>query len=319
MKTSTFIIALSAAALSVSTARAQNETSTTTTTTTTYIPTTTIVGSRVTGSEGAEIGQISNVVLDKQTGCMAYVVLSTGESGGTARTVAVPWSVFSPGSDEHTYTVTVDRQKIESAPVWESSRIDEYSRPEWVGSVYSYYGVQPGAQTNVRANINVGRDQQRASERTNVQSVAPAEKAQSLNPDTLTHNGRNGVHPPGASASVQETPPAATLGDRSHQAESATQPDRAGEAQDRAGAREARREARREKRANASGTSNAAGSQEGAPHERAADAAAADSSPGQSKSSELSENGGQSRRVARQQRAKQTQPAATQAAPSPTP
>lgn len=114
-----------------------------TTATTTYVLTTTVVGSHVTAPQGDEVGEITNVVLDRQTGCMAYVVLST-ESGGTRKTVAVPWSVFRPGSDSHTYTVSVDSEKIYNAPVWEASKLEEYNRSDWIGTVYSYYGVQPG-------------------------------------------------------------------------------------------------------------------------------------------------------------------------------
>ena len=134
-------------------ANAQQST-TTTTTTTTYVPSTTIVGARVLGSEGDEIGQISDVILDKQSGCMAYVVLSIDQSGAR-KLVAAPWTIISPGSDNHTYSVRVAREKIYSAPVWESSRIEEYSQATWISNVYSYYGVQPQPGLNIQANVGV--------------------------------------------------------------------------------------------------------------------------------------------------------------------
>jgi len=118
------------------------------------------------GSQGDEVGQISDVVLDKQSGCMAYVVLAT-DQGGTRKLVAAPWGIFNPGADNRTYTVTVDRQKIYSAPVWESSRIDEYSRADWIGNVYSYYGVQPQQGLNIQANVGVNTQRR---EETNVNS-----------------------------------------------------------------------------------------------------------------------------------------------------
>ncbi len=91
---------------------------------------------------------------------MAYVVLST-EAGGARKTVAAPWTVFSRGSDSHTYTVSVAKEKIYSAPVWESSRIDEYSRADFIGGVYSYYGVQPGVGVNVDIRARSGDQDQR--------------------------------------------------------------------------------------------------------------------------------------------------------------
>src|SRR6266487_4938793 len=89
-------------------------------------------------------------MIDSSTGCMAYTVLSTGEGGaraaGGAKLVAVPWAVYSPTADVSALTVTVDRERIYSAPVFDYARIDEYSRPDYITNVYSYYGVSPGAE-----------------------------------------------------------------------------------------------------------------------------------------------------------------------------
>jgi sporulation protein YlmC with PRC-barrel domain len=132
---------------------AQTQT-TSTSSNTTYIETSKFIGKPVKSSQGEEIGTVKDVVLDRSTGCMAYTVLSTtgggggGVSGG-GKMVAVPWSVYSPTSDLSALTVTVDRERIYSAPVFDYARIEEYSRPEYISSVYSYYGVSPGAAVGV--------------------------------------------------------------------------------------------------------------------------------------------------------------------------
>ena len=89
------------------------------------------IGTKVKSSQGEEIGVIKDVVIDRGTGCMAYTVLSTGGfvpavSGG-AKLVAVPWAVYSPTADVSVLTVTVDRDRIYNAPVFDYARIDEYS------------------------------------------------------------------------------------------------------------------------------------------------------------------------------------------------
>ena len=229
--------------------------STSATTTTTYLPTTTIVGSRVTDPQGAEIGQISNVVLDRETGCMAYVVLNTTGNGGAGRSVAVPWSIFAPGSDEHTYQVTVDRPKLESAPVWESSRIDEYSRPEWVRHVYTYYGVQPGAHMNVQAGFGAQRGPpQRMPEQTRMESGAASEQHHpARNNDMLMHRGRNDtMNAPGENPAPGDVPhdavapatPLSNPGDKPHQAASVPPSPSPARARGRAARRERRHEER---------------------------------------------------------------------------
>jgi sporulation protein YlmC with PRC-barrel domain len=121
-----------------------------TSTSTTYIETSKFIGKPVKSSQGEEIGTVKDVVLDRNTGCMAYTVLSTsGGGGGGGKMVAVPWTVYSPTSDLSALTVTVARERIYSAPVFDYARIEEYSRPEYISSVYSYYGVSPGAAVGV--------------------------------------------------------------------------------------------------------------------------------------------------------------------------
>src|SRR5881296_3311624 len=102
-----------------------------------------LVGTKVKSSQGEEIGVVKDVVLDRNTGCMAYTVLSTGGGGarvaGGGKMVAVPWAVYSPTSNVSELTVTVDRERIYNAPVFDYARIEEYSRPEYITNVYSYY------------------------------------------------------------------------------------------------------------------------------------------------------------------------------------
>jgi sporulation protein YlmC with PRC-barrel domain len=136
---------------------AQTE-STTTSSSTTYVQTSKLVGTKVKSSQGDEIGTIKDVVLDRNTGCMAYTVLSAGGGGtrvsGGGKMVAVPWAVYSPGTDVSVLTVTVDRDRIYNAPVFDYARIDEFSRPDYITNVYSYYGVSPGAA--VGAGVSTG-------------------------------------------------------------------------------------------------------------------------------------------------------------------
>src|SRR2546423_1173184 len=129
------------------------QTQTTSSSSTSYIQTSKIVGKRVKSSDGQEIGTVKDVVLDRNTGCMAYTVVSTGGGGGGARggkMVTVPWTIYSPASDVNELSVTVDRERVYNAPVFDYARIDEYSRPDYISNVYSYYGVGSRAGVWVR-------------------------------------------------------------------------------------------------------------------------------------------------------------------------
>src|SRR3954470_3588192 len=130
------------------------QTSTSTTTSTSYVQSSSIIGSKIKDSRGQDVGEIKDVVLDRSSGCLAYVVLSThgtgtGTTTTTTKTVAAPWSVFSASSEPRVYMTRVEREKIYTAPVWESTRIEEYSRPEYINQVYGYYGVTPSFSVGV--------------------------------------------------------------------------------------------------------------------------------------------------------------------------
>src|SRR3954447_8831894 len=125
--------------------------STTTTNSSGYVQSSTIIGSKIKDAKGQDVGEVKDVVLDRSSGCLAYVVLSThgGGTTTTTKTVAAPWSVFSASSEPRVYMTRIEREKIYSAPVWESTRIEEYSRPEYINQVYGYYGVTPSFSVGV--------------------------------------------------------------------------------------------------------------------------------------------------------------------------
>jgi sporulation protein YlmC with PRC-barrel domain len=182
-----------------------------TTPTTTYIPATTIVGSHVTGPEGDQVGAITNVILDRQTGCMAYVVVST-QGAGARKAVAVPWSVFSPGSDTHTYTVRVAREKIDNAPVWEASNLEEYNRGDWIGNLYAYYGVQSGGadMADIRS-ASADREERRRQRREQRMERNPADHYRKADVRMERERGRRGMRErpaaePTATPTASESP-----------------------------------------------------------------------------------------------------------------
>src|SRR5881227_3114571 len=143
-----------------------------------------LVGTKVKSSHGEEIGVVKDVMIDRSTGCMAYTVLSTSEGGaraaGGGKLVAVPWAVYSPTSEVTALTVTVDRERIYSAPVFDYARIDEYSRPDYITNVYSYYGVSPGAEVGAGVSRTTttgatsGETSGAGAARSQVQGASPA-------------------------------------------------------------------------------------------------------------------------------------------------
>ena len=84
------VLAGAVAFLGLATAPLFAQTSTTTTSTTGYIQSSTVIGSKIKDSKGQDVGEIKDIVLDRSSGCLAYVVLSTRGGGTTTATPARP-------------------------------------------------------------------------------------------------------------------------------------------------------------------------------------------------------------------------------------
>jgi sporulation protein YlmC with PRC-barrel domain len=167
-----FGAALALAGLAIAPANAQTQSTTTTQTQSQgFVQSSKIIGSRIRSADGSEVGTIKDIVLDRETGCMAYTVLETADggpaagaasSGGTRsttttttrKTVAMPWSGVQVGSEPGVYTTTIQRERIYSAPAYDYARMEEYGRPEYISGVYSYYGVQPSI--GISTTLGVG-------------------------------------------------------------------------------------------------------------------------------------------------------------------
>src|SRR2546430_13022788 len=135
---------------------AQTQT-TTSSTSSGYVQTSKIIGTKVKTAQGEEVGVVKDVVLDRSNGCMAYTVLSAGGTGtrmtGQSKMVAVPWSVYSVSPDMSYLTVSVERDRIYNAPVFEYSRISDTS---FTNSVYSTFGVTAGVGVSGSTTTTTG-------------------------------------------------------------------------------------------------------------------------------------------------------------------
>ena len=237
-----FLCGAAIAILGLAVAPMSGQTQSTTTSSTSYVQTSKLVGTKVESSQGEEIGVIKDVVLDRNTGCMAYTVLSTGGTGtrvtAGGKTVAVPWTVYSPSADLSVLTVTVDRERIYNAPVFDYARIDEYTTTNYINNVYSYYGVSAGVGVSGTTTTTTGvagaagaPASPGASPTAALSPMATASPAAAGSPAaTASPAGRGSPTPQGtAEASPRTTPPTnaqATASPREHGAATASPSER---------------------------------------------------------------------------------------------
>jgi sporulation protein YlmC with PRC-barrel domain/osmotically-inducible protein OsmY len=108
-----------------------------------------LVGMHVRGSNGQDMGTVRDVVLDLNSGRVAYaVVVPTGtEFGG--KYLAVPPAAFTRGSgDQHVLTLNMSSDQLRNAPSFEANNWPQPQNQTFVTEVYNFYHVAPYWQGN---------------------------------------------------------------------------------------------------------------------------------------------------------------------------
>jgi sporulation protein YlmC with PRC-barrel domain len=82
-----------------------------------------IVGATVKNAQGEQLGTIREVMIDPQTGRVAYVVLTSSDMlGRNEKSMAIPWEALRVELGKNELVVEVDDSKLSSAPTYEMSQ-----------------------------------------------------------------------------------------------------------------------------------------------------------------------------------------------------
>lgn len=140
----------------------------------------TIQGDRVKDTEGNDVGKIEDIMIDLESGDIAYAVLSFGGFLGMGdKLFAVPWQSLQLNAEEHEFTINVNREVLESAPGFDKGNWPDFADPTFGTETHSHYGQQPYWERNqyartyetgtagVRMDDEAVADEQVARERIN--------------------------------------------------------------------------------------------------------------------------------------------------------
>jgi sporulation protein YlmC with PRC-barrel domain len=89
-----------------------------------------IIGTRIKSSDGKDLGEVDQLLIDTQTGKVTYAVIGIGGLAGVGeKKVVVPWSAlkFSPTAEGKKNAIVMDQSKLDSAPRYERSASMERS------------------------------------------------------------------------------------------------------------------------------------------------------------------------------------------------
>lgn len=104
----------------------------------------TLIGNDVYNTQGEDLGDIKEIMLDMRSGRVNYAVLSFGGFLGIAdKLFAVPWSALKLDTENKRFVLDVAKDQLENAPGFDQDHWPDMADPTWENKIHSYYGTKP--------------------------------------------------------------------------------------------------------------------------------------------------------------------------------
>lgn len=104
----------------------------------------TLTGDPVVNEAGENLGQLEEIMLDLDSGRVAYAVISFGGIMGLGEKLfAIPWQALRVDTDAHAVVVNVAKDLLEQAPGFDKDHWPDTSEHAWLTDVFQYYGYEP--------------------------------------------------------------------------------------------------------------------------------------------------------------------------------
>jgi len=102
----------------------------------------TIAGDKVTNLEGQDLGKVEDIVIDLQSGRVAYAVLSFGSGFlQPGKLFAIPWSSLLVDQHDKKLILNVPRETLETAEGFDSNHWPDMADPEFRNRTFGHYGA----------------------------------------------------------------------------------------------------------------------------------------------------------------------------------
>ena len=104
----------------------------------------TLIGDDVVNGNNDDLGEIKEIMLDMQTGQVAYAVLSFGGFLGMGNKLfAVPWQALHLDTVNKRFVLNVDKDRLQNAPGFDKDSWPDMSDVQWASNIHSFYGTDP--------------------------------------------------------------------------------------------------------------------------------------------------------------------------------
>jgi sporulation protein YlmC with PRC-barrel domain len=104
----------------------------------------TLIGDSVVNAAEEDLGDIKEIMLDMQTGQVAYAVLAFGGFLGMGEKLfAVPWQALHLDTVNKRMVLNVEKERLKNAPGFDKDAWPDMSDVSWASGIHSFYGTDP--------------------------------------------------------------------------------------------------------------------------------------------------------------------------------
>ncbi|MBU9384244.1 PRC-barrel domain-containing protein [Burkholderia gladioli] len=96
-------------------------------------------GVGVRATDGADVGHVSDVLLDLGHGRITHVLVTTAE-GHPDRVIAIPWQALSADTEGQGLAVAATAERVLAAPPFDNQGGSAAQHEEWVAAVDRHFG-----------------------------------------------------------------------------------------------------------------------------------------------------------------------------------
>lgn len=104
----------------------------------------TLIGDKVNNPQDVHLGTLKDIMIDLDSGRIAYAVLSYGGILGFGdKLFAVPWNALTLDAENHAFILAVDKNKLQQAEGFDPDDWPDMADQSWSRRVHDFYGTQP--------------------------------------------------------------------------------------------------------------------------------------------------------------------------------
>jgi hypothetical protein len=117
----------------------------------------TLIGDSVVNGADDDLGDIKEIMIDMQSGHVAYAVLAFGGFLGMGEKLfAVPWQALHLDTANHRFVLNIEKERLKTAPGFDKDAWPDMGDMTWAKQIHSFYGTdinRPGAPSMGPGNV----------------------------------------------------------------------------------------------------------------------------------------------------------------------